>query len=88
MSHAAFTSEVSVRSLLLGINQGLEDLLHRGGRRDVTHTGRGGGHNSGKRRVRVCGLEIVRKKTLYGLYVGEFLFVKVTLLNPLGETRQ
>ena len=85
MSHAAFTSEASVCSLLLGIGQGLEDLLHSGGRHDrnISHTtGCGSGR---RRRARVCGLEVERKKTLYGMYVDEFFFVKVVLFNPLGE---
>ena len=83
MSHAAFTSEASVRSLLLGISQGLEDLLHSSGRHDRTHTT--GGGTGRRRRARVCALEVERKKTLYGMYVDEFFFVKVVLFNPLGE---
>ena len=34
MNHAPFTSEASIRSLLLGIGQGLEDLLSNGRKYD------------------------------------------------------
>ena len=34
------------------------------------------------RRRRIHKLEIVRKKTMYGMYTDEFLFVKVQLYDP------
>jgi hypothetical protein len=63
----------------------LEDLLHMRRQTMVNSASRESGNV--RRRKHINSLEIVSKKSIYGMWTEDILFVKVFLIDPGDKTR-
>lgn len=75
--HVAFESEAKVQLLLPILQKSLEDILFLK-RESIAKENQ----YKNKRRKHIHHLEVVRKKTIYGMCVDPIVFVKVYLNDP------
>lgn len=70
--------------LLANMEKTLEDLLHaKREKSNSKHSTIGGGNvNPPRRRKHIHSLEVVRRKSLYGMYMDPHVFIKATLRDP------
>lgn len=70
LNHALFQKVDTVQSLLTKIRDTLETILNT---KNIKNN---------KKRKHIHNLEIVKKKTIYGMHLDEFIFIKVYLYHP------
>eukprot|EP01032_Pedospumella_encystans_P008332 gene8332-9904_t len=82
LQHAAFDTEAKAKSLLNGLEAALEDLLFNYKSTTWKTAAPRQNRSQYSKRKRIHSLETVRQKTIYGMHMDSYMFIKVVLYDP------